>query len=446
MENIVNEKAFKLIEKLFNRKKSPNTDSPEVLIGSINEKEPLDLSDRLAGTGMYRTVSSQGDCICITFNDGELEFGVQEKSLEEFNELVENILLLPELNEIVSRDFVERVSFEWLVDAKRKGIVQQPLIKSLRVKMDNEIQEKDFYFPISNLEIIEHFKIGNVEFIYFTAQYMDQLFESLKRSPAKFTKENFDEIFRKDYQGRVLAKISVSAENQMAESIAKRQVELSMDVLKAIALVYDTFGQLNPFELSYRMNYQVHNTFLTKERSSEFGFALNISFNNSQVFTVEKSFIENATQSGLNALSNFITLNNSDELYRFIISGLENFSFALSIADLHRRAIALITVLESLLLEEDLNYKTERVAKARIQKVITGTTLEKEKMHKIFSNIYQIRHKMVHKALRLPIDKNELAAAQVYVLLLLLNFVGLNTEQNIKDKVQLFSYLDNAPV
>ncbi len=120
------------------------------------------------------------------------------------------------------------------------------------------------------------------------------------------------------------------------------------------------------------------------------------------------------------------------------------FGLALSNWDLHLRCVNIITILESIFLKDDERGEMERKSKARLSKTISNQQSEKERIKSLFSSIYQVRHKMIHKAKRINIDVKVLSQTQVIMVNLFLKLIQLNTQSGFKDKITLIEQLNQV--
>lgn len=168
---------------------------------------------------------------------------------------------------------------------------------------------------------------------------------------------------------------------------------------------------------------------------------MNLKFNN-PTFNITAKQIVFAKANGMETFSHFITLKNQDELYKLIIQAIGLLGSSLSNWDLHLRIINLITLLESLLLKDEENNDMERKVKARISKIISDDHKEKEALKDLFTTIYKVRHKMVHKAIKLSINTTELMNAQVTVINLLLKLMRFNIVDKHTTKASLIETLN----
>ena len=113
----------------------------------------------------------------------------------------------------------------------------------------------------------------------------------------------------------------------------------------------------------------------------------------------------------------------------------------LSTRDLHFRCISLITTLESLLVKDEEEANANKV-RARLSKGISNNHAEKERIKSVFTDIYNVRHEMVHKARRIKINMQNLSEAQGTVVYLLRRSIYMNTNQRFTTKGGLIDALN----
>lgn len=446
MVDIINHKGFNIIGKLRVKETLVPTNSQlTALTGSQKEQEFLDLSSKLPREGICRAVTEYyglTELNDIHYYDGNLEIRLDKEGFNEFQSLVSSVLSISAITKIASKSFIEDAVFYWMIEVLKSGSDKKLLMDYVNSEIHACVKEYEFFYPMVNLKIDEPFHLGTTEFVYFTKEYVDELYNHYKTAPTPMSEEEFRKVFRVDYQGKVLAKVTVHAESGKAEELAKRQVELAVDILKIMVLGTHPTDLVNTFELNYRLNFQTRSKYLSKAKQSPMGYRLGINFENKEFYDLKNNHVEKCKQNGLLVLASFISLNNTDELFQQLINAIEMFSFALSISDLHRRIAAIITIIESLLLEDDKKYDLEKKAKARFLKVLPDSHADKQHINNTLSYIYAIRHKIVHKAIKLPIDYQELNKAQVYLIALLLNLTKINVQEGVIDKAGLFKILD----
>ncbi|MDP2058729.1 MAG: hypothetical protein Q8J97_03250, partial [Flavobacteriaceae bacterium] len=227
----LNKEAFELITLVVTKPKEIPQERTE-LVGSSKERGFNDWSDKVVGAMVERTTDHIGNTVEIFLVDEKGSYGFDKIQYTKFNKLIQNLHSTEQLNLKVSLKFIESESFNWVVEVYKKQQADSSLYDYLLTKSYAEVKPHTFYFPILNLEIEKSFKIGNVEFTYFTKEYFDDLYLKLKAKDDSYTEETFHQLFRRDFQGQVLAKVTVTAERDKAEEIAKQDSEIAIDVLK----------------------------------------------------------------------------------------------------------------------------------------------------------------------------------------------------------------------
>jgi len=436
----LNKEAFELINLVISKPKEVPKE-PTEFVGSSKERGFNDWSDKLVGAMVERGTDHAGKTIEIYLVDENGSYGFNRIQYVRFNKLIQNLHSTEQLNQKISLKFIEAESFNWVIEVYKNQQAVSNLYNYLITKAEAEIKAYTFYFPILNLEIEQSFKIGQAEFMYFTKEYFDNLYKILRAKDDTYTEEYFSQIFRKDFQGQVLAKITVTAEKEKAEEIAKQDSEIAVDVLKLYSESAIVPERKTMFDLNYKLGYQVQSNFLTQKANESDGLSISTKFNNYPL-NITKRLYQSASQSGLKIFSEYISLKKKDELHEIIIQSIHLFGSAISNWDLHLRCVNLITILESIFLQAEESNNMEHKTKARLSKALTDKHQEKERIKSIFSNIYQVRHKMIHKAKRIEIDSKELSEAQMNMVKLFLRLIELNTKFGFKDKETLIQKLN----
>jgi hypothetical protein len=132
--------------------------------------------------------------------------------------------------------------------------------------------------------------------------------------------------------------------------------------------------------------------------------------------------------------------NNSD-LERLIKNSIIFYSKCISETDIHLRVSKFIMIIESIFLLHDENYKMENKCKRRfLDFSFESRNGEKISFNEILTEMYQIRHKMTHKSIRIFIDYSKLRIFQIEIINLL--FLALKKTNSFDNKELLINYLD----
>lgn len=436
----LNSEAFEFIKLITLRSRQASYQTSE-LKGTAKERGINDFSDRIDGNGVARVFNNAEKIVAIFLFNGDDGYGLDEKPYPMFAAFVNKISKLDEFKNTVSANFIEHKSIEWIIDIYLNKQAAINLIDHLRTETEKIIEEHEFYFPVLNLETESQFRLGNVEFTFFTKEYMDDLYTSYQSLPKPMNESDFNEILRKEYQRKLLAKVKVSAEREKAEEIAKRDAEIAVDVLKIYSSTLVVPEQRIMLGLNYRPNYPVRSNFLAKEPGERNGFVINVQWNN-PLFELTNTHLDFAFKNGMQIFSKYITLKKDDEFYNLIFQAINFTASAFSNWDLNSRCVNIITILESLLLKDDEENGLERRAKARLAKVMSNDPKEKEKIKEIFGGIYQVRHKMIHKAKKIDVNVELLRQAQLILVDLLVKLMHLNTHEDFTKKNSLIMKLN----
>ena len=435
MENQINKSAYQFVELIEEiiEPKSPLVES----IGSSKEKGNSGIRIDVADNIFEKRINHAEETIAICISINKKIYGFNEINYESFKLFINDVLSLPLFCNKVSFDFIERKTFDWIIDIYLNKLAKTSLLNYLIDVFVSNTQTYVFYFPMVNLDIETKFKIGNVEFTYFIKDF----FENLQNDLKNIHPENKNNFLEREYRGKVLAKVIVKSEKQFAEIVAKEGASLAVDVLKIYGLTATLPDSKTMFDLNYKLNYQLKYNYLSEEIGKKDTLSETIYFNNPPL-CITKQRLVFANNNGLSSFSEFITLKANDELYNLIIQGIKLFASALSNWDLHQRIVNLITILESLLLKDDESNDMERRAKARLSKIITDNFSEKEQLKILFTDIYKIRHKMIHKATKIKINIDALRIAQLTIINLILKLMRYNIVGNYKCKTDLIEYLN----
>src|ERR1044072_7434123 len=304
----------------------------EPTIASLEEGDILDMSDRLADTGMFREGYEDGSITKIAWRTVDQIVYLPEDKIPNFENLVSAVLTIPYVVNVVSKGFVERHVFEWMVNTRISGRAERELMNHVSTETDNSCEELEYFFPMQNVQTDVEFSINDVDIIFFKRRHLDDFFSDLNKEKERMTEEQFASIFRKDFQGKVLAKATVYAESGKAAELAKQKAELAVDALKVATLTFMNVDLSATFDLHYRLSYQFTKQHLSKPKKSEFGYAISLDFSRQSSYTFTRDNLKEIYHHSLGKLAAFIKLRRDDELYRFVIGGIQQFSFAYSIS------------------------------------------------------------------------------------------------------------------
>ena len=138
-----------------------------------------------------------------------------------FNEFIVNACRKKEINCVLSKKCIEKLSFS-LFEKKYKGEIENNFSFSqyLVNEVEKHIKQLKVSVPISYLSIEDSFKLGDITYEYYDEKFFDKLFAELNKEKNGSISEKSFEKLRKDYQGVVFAsKIIVAEKGRAVEKI-----------------------------------------------------------------------------------------------------------------------------------------------------------------------------------------------------------------------------------
>lgn len=140
----------------------------------------------------------------------------------------------PELNKLLSGEFIKETLFGWL-EKRYKGEITltRKFSEHLIEKATEGIKERKVSIPIAFLSIERSFQLGRVIFEYIPDMLFDKIERQIraKTGNAEGINEGVRQI-RKRYQGLVYSSVTISAELQKCIEIAKEETEKALMVLR----------------------------------------------------------------------------------------------------------------------------------------------------------------------------------------------------------------------
>lgn len=377
------------------------------LQGSSAEKTIIDLSDKLSTSPViikqYFTDLSEKK-IFILINESKYGFS-SDGIYKEFYKYVYEVLSHKNLYEKVSAEYLKEKLILWIVEGHISGRVNENLFSYIFRNIDRDVQNYSFYFPILNIEIDKEFNVGKSKITFFTKQFLKEIYQI--EFLEKLGENEFEETFMK-FSGKVLVSVDVFAEKKLANDLAFKYASYIVDILKLTSPTVTI-----PFEKCY----------LELESKIPFSYEY-LSFKNNDFakFTyhvgVNRENQLNYTSEMIDSWSNFFKqfgnlFHKDDEKSKLIKNSIIFYSKCLSEEDIHLRVSKLVMIIEGIFLKLDEKYRMESKSKRRFLYFrFHNDSQQKKEFSGILDRMYDVRHKMTHKSIRLYIDNMELREFQ----------------------------------
>ena len=434
-ENDIDLKAYAFVPKIIEIKELNSTKtSNEALKGSIAEREITDLSDILDNIPaiVMQYFSDLSDRKIYVIIKG-IKYGFYESDYKEFYKFIYKIHELKNLSDIVSIEYITEKVLLWIVDIYIHQFSTENLNTYLSNIIDNDINKYTFYYPILNIDIEEEFLIGDAQITYFTKEYFNQLFE--KKNSANITDKEFNELYRK-YEGRVFVAVEVKAERKLASKIAYEKACYAIDILKLTSSTVSIPFEKCFLELESKIPLKYEYISFKNDNQFDISFHTKVNKNHQAIYKSEmiKGIMPLFNQFGKLFKS---TLDLENILKHSIIFC----SKCISEDDLHLRISKLIMILESIFLKDNETNRMVIKCKTRFLSFNSSSNFEyNNKLKLVLDNMYEIRHNMTHKSIRVYIDNNELRTFQIELIDTLFRLSKKSRFYKTKDK--LIDYLD----
>ncbi len=407
-EDQLQNEVFNFVPKIIETKieKKFNNLSDIQLKGSSAEKGIIDLSDKIVESPIIsrQNFSDLSDKKIFILIKG-IEYGFLEKDYKEFYKYVYKFISFDNFKERVSVDYLKEKILLWIVDVHINGKVTENLLTYLFRNISKDVQNQTFYFPILNIEIEKEFYIGNAKITYFTKQYLDEFYEN--KLSEELEKSTFSKSFGK-FLGKVLVSVDIEAESKLAISLAIKNASYVVDVLKLTSPTVTIPSERCFLELESRIPFDYEYLSFKDNDISKFTYYIGVNREHELNYTSE--MIESWSEL-FEEFGNLI--NKKDEKSILIANSISFYSKCIAEEDLHLRVSKLIMIIESIFLKEDENFKMEIKSKRRLLDFRFDSNQKlKNKFRLVLDNMYEIRHKMTHKSIRLYIDNSELREFQ----------------------------------
>jgi hypothetical protein len=435
-EKEINQKAYELISKVKTKKEKENT-TP--LKGSIKHAPSVDLSEYIKPTREnYSTIYTSEIFLTvpkITIDNNE--YYLENSDYLELDKLVFHLINLYSLENIFSQKTTLKETFKWIINIYIKKVSEINLTSHICLLAQEEMQSIDFFFPVHNLDIERPFKFGKVEFMYFTENFFNEYWESLNSDKNDLSKKDFDIYYRK-YQGQVFIKSTIFAEKEKAEELASELSSYAIDALKLIS--FTVVDPHIPCLIDLQSRIPIKSEFLKNFNNGKFNLNINTSYNR-EPFYISFEMLKHFKNNFLLLGSTVGIKLKKDPLLNKIKTAISYMAKAISEKDLNIRVAQIITIIESLFLLENEDNKMQNKTKRRISTFLYHQDGKKrEKLRVLLTNMYEIRHKIIHQSINLYIDPSELSFFQINVVESILKMISVSEEFNEHKK--LIEYLD----
>lgn len=438
----IDKEIFNILD-LFEESSSDAFDKPQMKeSGSILQKIPIDLTDKLVDKPIiisqtnYNNVVAKKECYsgkCI---------GLNQTNYARLLKLSDTIYQEKSIRNYISKEFIEIKIFEWLIHTYKTKKVETVFSYFILDEMQQALKKYKFHFPILYLDLYKPFQIGNVQFSYFTKEYLTSLNEYHKDKNPENYKNEFEEL-RKNYQGKVFVSYIIKAERQKAEEIALAHCSLAVDILKMCSETTDVpFIELG-FDIDSRVKVNSQSEIIICDADNEFeGFNINLARPTHHHKIDDKEW-EHIIQRQMADFHKFLLSLTEDlsEMQKLIINSIKRYGNAISNKNLHQRIVELFTILESLLLLDKNSPIIDSVCKY-CSKLVFKKVEDRKFLIDLLKTMYDVRSNLIHHGKEISFEIDSLRKLQYTVIMLLIELIS--KAEKHKTKQTLLQEIEDA--
>lgn len=438
-ENNLQLQAYNLVQKIVTIENESNKESYESWKGSSSHLNVIDLSDKYIDSPVIvkQYFSDLSDYkIYVMINN--IKYGFIENDYKPFFKLVYDISEWNDIHSKVSIEYLKEKVLKWIVDIYINNVSIIDLFVSLDSSITKDVNKYKYCFPILNIDIEKEFSIGESTIKFFSNEYFDEFYESKKLEQEDYSKDNFDKLYRK-YQGQVFVQIEVLAESKKAELIAYEKSCFVVDILKLCCPTIQFPTEVCYLELESRMPFSYD--FIRFKNDNIYDFSMTTKVNRSQMLPFDSELVT-GFKPYFDEFGKLLDIKYNSNLEKLVKNSIIFYSKCISEIDIHLRISQLIMIIESIFLLDEDKYKMENKCKRRFLDFSFGSRNNTEKLNfnDILTDMYQIRHKMTHKSIRIFIDFSKVRIFQMEIINLL--FLLLKNGDRFESKESLIIFLD----
>ncbi|OAD91323.1 hypothetical protein A7A78_12240 [Aequorivita soesokkakensis] len=366
--------------------------------------------------------------------------GLDIQNYRKLSDIANQIIEFEPYASFATVNFIEEHLFEWIIETYKNNKAKNEPLNYLQDTFENDLKEYHFYFRVHALGINSKFKIGKVDFTFFSDDLLLDYSKKFKEQFPEKPEKEFELIF-KDYISKPIAKVSSKGIQDKAKRNAQRQVNVAIDSLKCFLIKESINSSSKIMDAEYRFTDKFPNSFIYDTSSEKFDFNLQFERTDGiKPISLNKEKIEELFKSGLGEVSDFISNSPTNELSRLILNTISSIGTYSSTRNLHERVVKIISAYEILFipLKKGKGRGLTIIKLNVLPKIIEVNELQMA--IKLFVEFYDIRDKYLHNGLEKHIDIDDLFKVQKITIFLLQRLIRLNKE--LTNSLDLLKYFE----
>jgi hypothetical protein len=180
-------------------------------------------------TGPVTALDGYGELTAVEIHSESLHEVLTGEPLERLKALATQVAQRAEVRFVACRSYVEKQLVKW-VERTRLGQTSMSWCDEFETALGRDVCPLQVFVPCDGLQIARHFRLGNVEFRFFTRANIMTMTEPC--DPTNADDVRYRQRMTDDYLGRVYAAYECTAEEGFAQAQAIVEAEAALDVLR----------------------------------------------------------------------------------------------------------------------------------------------------------------------------------------------------------------------
>lgn len=359
---------------------------------------------------------------------------LKNANYNKFIKFVDTIYKINDVNTKVSKDFILKLSFDYIIETHKNQKASCNFYNYLTDKIEESVANYKVYFSIHNLEIFPPIQIGKV---MISLVERNILVEDQIRQDSKSV-----ELFFSKYGSRLFVSLTVKAEKEKAMELAFNECCLAIDVLKICCDTLDDPLSKISFDIDSRITETTSSETLIRntEKVNDLTFK---EFRIPKFHQVDASYRKRLIARNLNFFSSFLIAlpEEKSELQKLLLNSIRRFAKALTYISLNQRVVELFTIMESLVVPNSQSNILQSLT-IYSSKLVHKTREDRIELILVIKRMYEIRSAYVHHAKENEFEIEDLRRLQFTVQALIGKLVEKSASHS--SKISVLQEIDDA--
>jgi hypothetical protein len=422
---------------VFSKKPSENTGNSD-RERSVDHHPSSHLSDDDIKINTESVVNILGEEIVKTFPDPDNDtyVGFKDDKLEEYSTFIDSLAKRKEIRDLLSDKYLDKLVFQWLKEKYLKSS-EVTLTKYITKNSENDIKPFRIAFPIQNLFIDSSFSVGNCKFTFLRKNLFDDLEEHYQKEHGKEPSKTHQWL-RDNFQGKVIAYHELTAEQDKAIEIAKREAQKSLVGLRFYspsATLPKLISTVGFFESNI---VPATHVFAFSEGLPD--FVINPKIKGQPFWNITDQEIKRMEDLSMYLIDDLLKKSELTDFQETLTNCLFLLDKSITSSDIQDKLVFLLVCLETLLLK-DSGEPIKKSIGLRLSFLGFEDIEDRKKVLDYISEAYKYRSSYIHHGRRTDIDDDLLTYFQAHVRTAILE--SLNKMEKFDTKLSFLNYLDD---